>query len=437
MHKENILSVRTLHLTKVVATTVWLTASFLLSNISLAEVDTSKPITFEQAYQIALERSPQAKLLEAQLEAAEGQVEQAKLKPNPTLGAEIENVLGTGAFEGFDNTEVTLSISQLIERGKKQKRRTELAARGKKLFQWDYQEALASLRYEVRQAFSQVLIAQQNIDLQYELFELAQASEVEVERRANAARASAIELSQAKLATQQQAFQLRQSKRQLIEAQTTLTTLWNEPDLSNFKLIGQLELEKSLPDLADLRTLIDEAPSLARFEAEIATQEATINLERARAKADYEVFVGTRYIRENGGDNAFVLGINIPWQIRDQNQGNIRSAIAGLSIVESRKQLAHRKAQAELSIAYRDLSHTLEELKSLQNELLPSAEAALNEIQTGYEKGSITLLNVLEARKTLFEIRTAMLDASQQYLTSQAKIERLTRPANLITKAIR
>jgi cobalt-zinc-cadmium efflux system outer membrane protein len=437
MHKETLSPINSLRSTKTLVTAVSLVVTILSSNVLLAAIDTRKPITFEQAYQIALEHSPQAKLLNAQLEVAEGQVEQAKLKPNPTLGVEIENILGTGTYKGLDTTEVTVGISQLVERGKKRKRRAELAIRSKELFKWDYEEALASLRYEVRQAFSQVLIAQQNVELQHELFELAQESEVEVERRANAARASAIELSQAKLATQQQAFQLHRSERELFEAQTSLTSLWNEPDLVNFKLIGQLELETSLPNFSEMRDLINDTPSLARFEAELAAQEAVINLERARAKADYEIFAGTRYIREKGGDNAFVLGIDMPLRIRDRNQGNIRSAIAGLSVVESRRQLAHRKALTSLSVTYLDLSNTLEELRSLQDELLPFAKAALDETQSGYEQGAITLLNVLEARKALFEIRTAMLDATQQYLTAQAQIERLTRPSSLIHKATR
>ena len=56
----------------------------------------TEPVTFEQAFGLALERSPRAQLLEAQQEAAEGQIEQAGYKPNPTVGAEMENVLGTG-----------------------------------------------------------------------------------------------------------------------------------------------------------------------------------------------------------------------------------------------------------------------------------------------------------------------------------------------------
>ncbi|MCB1119983.1 MAG: TolC family protein [Verrucomicrobiae bacterium] len=393
----------------------------------------TEPVTFEQAFGLALERSPQSQLLEAQQEASEGILEQAGYKPNPTVGAEMENVLGTGDLKGLDGVEITVGISQLIERGDKRQRRSELARRSRELFTWDYKETVAELRYEVMQLFSRALVAQQNVELQQELLELAKESEAEVERRAEAARASTIEVSQAKLATSQQEFQLRSSQRQLTEAKIPLSALWNMPNIEAFKLAGNLELDPTLPDLEVLQGLIDEVPTIARYQTEREVQEAAVELEKAQSKADYELFGGARYVREGGGDAAFVLGIEIPWQIRNKNQGNIRSAMAGLRVVDSQKRIAHRNALAELSIAYGELGSSLDEWKNLKVDLLPSAEEALRETEAGYEQGIILYLNVLEARRALFEIRTAMLESTQRYLSAQAKIESLTRSAQTYT----
>ena len=184
----------------------------------------SEPVTFERAFQLALQHSPRGSLLEALQEFADGQVEDAGYKPNPTVGVEIENVLGTGKFEGFGGYEVTLGISQLIERGEKRNRRSELAIRSKELLRWDYEEAMANLRFAVMQAFSNALVAQKNVELQEELLELEKESEAEVVRRANAAIASSIEVSQAKLATMQQGFKFGSSQRQLREAKVILSS---------------------------------------------------------------------------------------------------------------------------------------------------------------------------------------------------------------------
>ena len=398
-----------------------------VSASSSGEVDFGEPVTFERAYRIALERSPRAQLLEAQLEALEGRIEQAGLAPNPTVGADLENVLGTGGFEGVDRMELTIGISQVLERGEKRRRRAALAEKGKALFRWKYEEERAALRHEVRRGFLRALIAQQNVALQEDLLELAQSSESEVRRRAEVATASSVELSQARLATRRQAFERDRARLGLQQARTALAALWNEPQAGAFELVGSLDLDTNLPDLSELSSLIDTAPSVARFQAEKESQEAVVELERAEAKGDVELFGGVKYLREGSGDAAFVVGFEVPWRIRNRNQGNIRAAIAGLSVVESQRQLARRDALASLTVSYGELRGALDEWIGLKEQLLPSAQDALAETQEGYEQGMITLLNVLDARRALFEIRAEMLDATGRYLDAQATIERLTR----------
>lgn len=392
------------------------------------EIPTEGPVTFERAFRIAVERSPQAQLLEARLEALEGEIDQALLKPNPVVGAELENVLGTGEFEGVNNAELTVGISQLFERREKRQARARLAESRQELLRWDYEETLSELRLETLHAFSAALVAQQNVELQADLLELARASEAEVERRAEAATASAIELSQARLATSRQRFQLGQAQRRLAEAKTALAALWSAPSAADFQLQGELELDPALPSLEELVELVDQAPSLARFEAERQVQRAAVEREQAEAQTDFELFGGVKYLGEGGDDAAFVLGVDIPWKIRDRNQGNIRSARAALQIVEARRRLAYRDAVAALAVAYREYKGAIEEWQTLSQQLLPAAEETLEETQEGYEQGAITLLNVLEARRALFEIRSEMLDATQLYLTAQATIEQLTSP---------
>jgi len=403
-----------------------------LSSESLrADIDWSEPITFERAYQIALGSTPVTALLAAELEVAEGQLEQAGLKPNPSVGAEVENVLGTGPYDGLDRAEVTLGIFQLIERGRKRQRREDFAERSKELLQWDYEEAVARLRYDVRQAFSQALIAQENVALQVELLDLSRESEVEMERLAAAARASAIELSQARLATRRQVYYLRSAERELKETRAALSAFWNGINPFEFELTGELTLASDLPPFESLSVLLENTPALARYQAEKAVQEASVELARAGSHGDVEVFAGARYFNEDGGNGGLVFGIDIPWQMHDRNQGNIRSALAGMRVIESRQGLRRRILLGDLRVAYQVIASAIEERTSLEAELLPAAESMLEETGEGYRSGLVSYLGVLGAQKSLFEVRIAMLDATERYLVAQNEIERLTRPTGL------
>ncbi|HAF81855.1 MAG TPA: transporter, partial [Brevundimonas sp.] len=70
------------------------------------------------SYETLLQRlgqSPATLEADALLDAAEARVRQARVRPNPTAALEVENAFGSGPFEGYNNAETTLSLSQDLE----------------------------------------------------------------------------------------------------------------------------------------------------------------------------------------------------------------------------------------------------------------------------------------------------------------------------------
>ena len=66
----------------------------------------------------------------AQADAARALVGQARLRPNPEVSLEVENIAGSGAFSGLSATEYTLSIGQRLELGDKRGTRVRAAQAG-------------------------------------------------------------------------------------------------------------------------------------------------------------------------------------------------------------------------------------------------------------------------------------------------------------------
>ncbi len=62
-----------------------------------------------------LDQTPAATEALALEDAAEARVRQARVRPNPTVSLEAENVLGSGPFSGFGGADTTLSVSQDLE----------------------------------------------------------------------------------------------------------------------------------------------------------------------------------------------------------------------------------------------------------------------------------------------------------------------------------
>ena len=64
---------------------------------------------------------------QAEAEAAQALVGQARLRPNPEISLEVENIAGSGAFSGLSATEYTLAVGQRLELGGKRGTRVEAA----------------------------------------------------------------------------------------------------------------------------------------------------------------------------------------------------------------------------------------------------------------------------------------------------------------------
>ena len=396
-----------------------------------SEVDFNTPIGYTTALKIAVERDPRLNGIEATFDAAEGEVVQAGLKPNPVVGAEFENVLGTGPFSGVQGVEVTLGIRQLIETGNKRAKRTSLARRELDLVAWQQERLRAEIEADTHTTFVEVLLAQKVVALRKEQLELAQRSNEEVQKLVDAARSPRVDLTRSQLEIRQQQFVLEQAERHLSAARNALASRWGLIPAPAFAVTGQLVLEDSLPAFEELVASLSGTATLGQFNAMTRSREAALDLEKARAKPDFELFAGGRYFNENEGDMGFVAGIEIPWPLFDKNQGNIQTARAKLRSIGHYRATAHRALLVELSDQFSRLGNAYADAIAIQTELLPAAEQTLADTEEGYQRGQFRQLAVLESRQTLFKIRESQLDALARYAEAQSAINAITRQSTI------
>ena len=85
-------------------------------------------LTLDRALSLALTRNPGLAAFSLEVRAREARALQASLAPNPDFSIEVENFGGKGTFSGFDGSETTISLGQLMELGGKRGKRTRVAA---------------------------------------------------------------------------------------------------------------------------------------------------------------------------------------------------------------------------------------------------------------------------------------------------------------------
>jgi cobalt-zinc-cadmium efflux system outer membrane protein len=380
-------------------------------------------LTLRQALALALLYNPELAAFSWEVRAKEAEALQAGLLPNPELGIEMENFAG-GEFSGTDAAETTVTLSQLVELGGKRGKRRAAATLEAELAGWDFETRRLDVLTATAKSFVAVLAAQERLDLADELAALAERFFRTVSERVDAGKVSPVEQTRAQVPLSAARIAQDRAHFALEAAHKELAALWSGKT-ANFKhAAGSLESIAPVPSREQLASLLEQNPDVARWESEEQQRSARLALERANAIPDLTLFAGGRNFQETD-DNAFVAGVSIPLPLFDRNQGGIAAARSARSKAMEERRAARYQAVASLAAGYRDLRGSFVEAKTLRELILPAAKESFEAANLGYREGKFGFLEVLDAQRTLFEVRDQYIEALAAYHQARAEVERL------------
>jgi len=441
-------------------------------------------LTLKDAIHRALSGNPDLAAKRWEVEIGGAGITQAGLRPNPELTFELEDIrwergpsqrtrtrslsggLGSGslpalgwetesepgAHSGFTESEITLSIAQVIELGGKRAKRIAAAEEAKQLDLWDYEALRADIIAETARAFVAVVAAQQRLILDDELLRLAEEVVRTFRVRVQAGQESPIEAAKADVALANTRIERDRAERDLQVARTRLAAMWGGESPHFVRAEGDLEALPALESVDGLRNRVNGNPDIARWMSELAAREAALALARANRVPDATVELGfrsagladtasTQYGIDSGGgfsasrsdssfdsgrDNALQLGFSIPLPVLHRNQGDIAAAQFGVSQVSDSSRAAAVRVHRDLFAAHGDAASAFSEVGALREDVLPRSGEIFEKTQEGYRQGKFDYLDVLDAQRTLFDVRTAYLDALERGHLAVIALERLT-----------
>ena len=349
---------------------------------------------------------------------------QAGLRPNPELTFEVEDFAGSGDLSGFDASQTTIGIGQVLELAGKREKRVAAAAAEEKLAQLDYEAKRLDVMNQVTQAFIDVLAAQEQRDLAKDLVQLAEKVQEVVRQRVEAGKDSPVEQAKAEVALSSARITLRAAQERLASARQILATAWGgeTPRFETAK--GDLYKVQVVPGFEQLAGRIPESPAIERWVANEQARRADLTLQKARVTPDLGVNGGLRYAAE-GDDTAFVLGLAVPLQVSDRNQAGVQEASVRLAQARENTKAAVLDARTSLSGATEQATSALAEVTALREEILPSAQNTLAAVEEGYRQGKFDYLNLLDAQRTYFDAQQQYLNALTTYHKARTDIELL------------
>lgn len=395
-------------------------ATFSLAPSAFAQV--APPLALEDAIARAIAFDPGLRAASAGIDAAAGNVSQARTRPNPELGIEVENFNGAGELRGFAGAETTFSLSQEIELGGQRRARIAVANRELRGAELDQLIRQLDLIREVQEAYYAALTADEIVAIEQERLSTAEALNSAVARRVAAARDPLMAGARAEASLAEARIALTRAESSAATARARLASYWGGEGIASLAAAAfSLPRTETHSHLAPS----DASPDIARLAAERDRASAEARLERSLGFQNPTLSFGYRQFQDTG-DDAFMAGVSIPLGVFNRNQGAIARARA-----EERRSAynveAGRQALArEFFAAQRALDADARAARALEDDVIPQAERALALAQNGYNRGAFSYLDVLEAQRALTDAREARIEALLSFHNNEAAIDRLT-----------
>jgi len=333
--------------------------------------------------------------------AAEAQIQQAKLWDNPTISLE-QNTYNPATRKHFDVTrtgESIVQVQQLFAIAGRRKAAAKVAQQNALVEQFNFQDLLRNLRYQLRTTFYDLYFKQQTVGAYNREINSFRRTVAQYQNQYDKGNIALKEVIRLKAFL----FQLENERQGLLTdiagQEADLRVLMRDnsgtfyrPQAEVSRLQGLNLGTYSVTQLADTAQIA--RADLRARQAGLEQQNQNLRLQRALAAPD----LALGYVYDRAGSyipnyNAVTLGVAIP--ILNRNQGNIRSAQA--QIQSSKADLGQQQliVQNDVQEAYRLVQQT-DQLYQNTNRDTGDFDRLISGIEQSYAKRNITIVEFLD-----------------------------------------
>lgn len=374
-------------------------------------------LTLSDAVRLALAHNAELASARLEVQAMEAAEMQAGARPNPELGVLVEDTRSA-------TRTTTVQWAQPIELGGKRTARLTAAARAREQAQVALQAKQAGLQAAVTSAFFELLGAQEQVFLMQASLDLAHNASTIASKRLQAGKVPPLELAKAQVAQAGVRAELLQSKSELQLARQRLSAFWGQTTPNFERVEGDADALPTIPSDREVGERMAQAAVLRVAQLDVARRQALTGIEQAKRIPDPTVTLGAKRAAELERTQ-LVVGISVPLPILDNNQGNLLEALRREEQAREMVTAVRLQLQTEVSAALEKLRLTSQQVQLLRGDVLTTAQTAYEAAVKGYALGKFAFLDVLDAQRTLFQLRQQVLRSTADAYRAAADIERL------------
>ncbi len=382
-------------------------------------------VSLSDAIQRTLANNPQLTAFEYKQKRLDGELATAGLKPEYSISVELDNFAGTGDVSGFNDAELTLSISSVLELGDK--------VNSRKFYVNAQQQAIAvekriqtlDILGEVATRYIDVLTLQQVMLVNENAEKLARETYQTVSKKVRVGSAPSSEQKRADAALATARLKTLTIAKQLEASVRKLAMMWGEQSPQFSRVSGDLFALPKTISLEYIMAQLSQSPHILAYAEQSRIQQAQLQSINTQSHANITWSAGVKRL-EGSNDTALVAGFSVPLFTSDRNRGNYQSQKAILDEVEQQKKASERAIYSQLATFYAAQEEARLTVETLQTSIIPPQESALSLVQKAYSDGRFSYLELVSVQKELIEMQYALIFAASEVHKQSAAIESLS-----------
>lgn len=384
------------------------------------ELVVGEGMTLAKLEELALQNNPTLRQAGFAVQQSEGNWVQVGLYPNPVVGYQGEEINddGTAGKQGIFATQTIVTADKL-------EWNRAAASWDVEQTRWQADAQRWAIVNSVRVQFYAVLAAQRTITVAEDLLEIVQQGLTAAQELQKAGQVPETDVLQARLELNAVQIILRTARKQEAGARRELAALLGIPELPPGPLGG--ELDKAMPEVEyeqEWHRIASQSPALQFVKAQV--QQAKTQLQREFVQPIPDIQLQGNALNDYSQNRpVYGLQVGLMLPIFNRNQGNISAAQAALHQAVENVQRLELTLRQQLAQAVQRYEVAQTQVQLFRDEILPTAQEALQLTTQGYRAGEVSFLRVLTVRRTYVENQISYINALQELQSAYVDIEGL------------
>jgi len=374
----------------------------------------ARDLTLADAESLLMENNRELQAARRAVESAEAQKLIAGARPNATLS------INSTAIASGSKADTVFRIDQPFERGNKRELRLDAAAGLQRAALSDSLDVQRQQLAAVRGAYFDLKLAQERSQVLAETAQLFAGTLSAAQRRLRAGDLAPADVAKVQVDYERSQNDARVAQADFARAQIALAYLIGaERDAPELRATDAWPMPVRA-DMVAVEQAIEARPDVVAARQRVEAAEKLRDLARAQRTRDITVGAQYEYYPNNVPANSVGFGVAVPLFTGYDFSGDIQKAEVDRYAAMDTLARARAVALNDLRRAAEDLNAAADRLERFEASLVGAANQSAQASEFAFSRGAISVLEVLDARRTLRAVRLDALAARNDHARALA-----------------